>query len=234
MEVIAHRGCAGQYPENTVYAVQSCGDHVDRIEVDVRRCGSGDVVAFHADDLSRLTDESGAVHATAMERLRSTNVVGSDWTIPTLDSLIEVVPSGVDLQLDLKHPGLVSDIRDLADDIEGDTYVCSIHIEELNRVAASDWDVPCGYVAFPYFQTRPVSDEEIDHIDFEAAINAAVDHGCEFVEAPVKLCVQTEFVTTAHDAGLDVVVWTVDTSEVADRLSAAGVDGLIVDRHDIL
>ena len=42
------------------------------------------------------------------------------------------------------------------------------------------------------------------------------------------------FVQYAHDAGLGVQVWTVDTVEDARRLIGWGVDGLITDRPDVL
>jgi len=47
MQVIGHRGCADVYPENTVRAVTRAANFLDAVEVDVRRCGSGELVVFH-------------------------------------------------------------------------------------------------------------------------------------------------------------------------------------------
>jgi glycerophosphoryl diester phosphodiesterase len=46
--------------------------------------------------------------------------------------------------------------------------------------------------------------------------------------------VSARFVEYAHDAGLGVQVWTVDTTEAARRLMGWGVDALITDRPDLI
>ena len=45
--------------------------------------------------------------------------------------------------------------------------------------------------------------------------------------------VSPRFVEYAHDAGLGVQVWTVDTADDARRLIGWGVDALITDRPDV-
>ena len=46
--------------------------------------------------------------------------------------------------------------------------------------------------------------------------------------------VSPRFVEYAHDAGLGVQVWTVDTEDDARRLLGWGVDALITDRPDVI
>ena len=46
--------------------------------------------------------------------------------------------------------------------------------------------------------------------------------------------VSPRFVEYAHDAGLGVQVWTVDTAAAASRLLEWGVDALITDRPDVI
>ena len=46
--------------------------------------------------------------------------------------------------------------------------------------------------------------------------------------------VSPRFVEYAHDAGLGVQVWTVDTADDARRLLGWGVDALITDRPDVV
>lgn len=231
MEHIAHRGCARQFPENTRRAVRSCAPHVDRIELDVRRCGSGELVVHHRDDLAAKTDSEGSVHGTSLDVLQDVDVLGTGSGIPTLASLLDDVPSDVDLQLDLKHGGLATDVADVVADSEHDVYPCSADVDVLRRVRETD--LPFGYVSFTYFEARPVSDEEVARLDYADVLETAAALGCEFVEAPHELCVQTGFVADAHEAGLDVVAWPISTAETADAVREARVDGLMLDRYDV-
>ncbi|WP_336036510.1 glycerophosphodiester phosphodiesterase [Halobacterium yunchengense] len=232
MEHIAHRGCAGQYPENTRRAVRESAPHVDRVEVDVRRCGSGELVVHHADDLSVKTDGEGRVHASALSTLRDVDVLGSGEGVPRFDEVLADVPPSVDVQVDLKHEGLAADVADALAAAPNDAVLCSTDRSVLADAAAGS--LPFGLVSFAYFETRPVSDEEVARVEYESVVAAAADLGCAFVEAPAKLCRQTAFVSTAHDAGLDVVAWPVDSRDAAAALRDAGVDGLMLDRHDVL
>lgn len=232
MEHIAHRGCARQFPENTRHAVESCAPHVDRIELDVRRCGSGELVVHHRDDLGVKTDATGRVHESRLEDLQAVDVLGSGECIPTLDSLLDDVPPDVDLQLDLKHGGLVDDVTDIVSRRNHDVYACSTHADVLERVREAD--LAFGYVSFAYFESRPVSDDEVSRVDYEDVLTTAAELGCAFVEAPHELCVQTDFVDDAHESGLDVVAWPIATAETAAAVREAGVDGLMLDRYDVI
>lgn len=231
MEYIAHRGCARQFPENTRRAVRSCAAHVDRIELDVRRCGSGELVVHHRDDLSAKTDTCGRVHETSLDALQAVDVLGTGTGIPRLASLLDDVPPDVDLQLDLKHDGLAADVADVVAARDHDAYACSADADVLRRVRETD--LPFGYVSFTYFEARPVSDEEVQRLDYDDVVETAAALGCEFVEAPQELCVQTDVVEDAHDAGLDVVAWPIATTEAANAVRDTNVDGLMLDRYDV-
>jgi glycerophosphoryl diester phosphodiesterase len=43
-----------------------------------------------------------------------------------------------------------------------------------------------------------------------------------------------EFINMYHVQGIEVIVWTVDDSEIMIRLIEAGIDGIITDYPDIL
>ena len=54
--VVAHRGASAYEPENTLRAIAKAIDlRAPVVEVDVRRCGSGELVVFHDEDLSRCS-----------------------------------------------------------------------------------------------------------------------------------------------------------------------------------
>ena len=55
---------------------------MDAVEVDLRRCRSGEVVLFHDADLAPLTGHEGRLSETDWETLRTLTVLGSDERVP--------------------------------------------------------------------------------------------------------------------------------------------------------
>lgn len=79
IELVAHRGYAGRYPENTLAAVRAALELGARwIEIDVQVSRDGHVVLFHDRTLERVCGEPGAVHERSLEELRALTVDESD------------------------------------------------------------------------------------------------------------------------------------------------------------
>lgn len=111
VRVVAHRGFAGAYPENTLAAVRrACVEGADAVEVDVLPSGDGDVVVLHDSTPARVTDASGSaatrpVWETPLDDLRDLSVLGTGEPVPLLREVVDVVPPEVDLFVELKNPG---------------------------------------------------------------------------------------------------------------------------------
>jgi glycerophosphoryl diester phosphodiesterase len=120
--LIAHRGFAGLYPENTVGAVKAASvgfdswrapsRRADAIEIDVVPTGDGDVVVFHDDRLASrddgergLTDVEGVVWETDTDTVTGAEVLDSGETVPLLSTVLEAIPSWVGVNVELKNPG---------------------------------------------------------------------------------------------------------------------------------
>ena len=142
--LVAHRGFAGENPENTVAAFEaatapteppdavvspdSVRRRADWIEVDVVPTADGDVVAIHDVELSgsdrrdgtvSLTDATGVVWETPTARVTSATVLESGETVPLLADVLDAVPPDVGVNVELKNPGR----RDLrpGEKLEGET-----------------------------------------------------------------------------------------------------------------
>lgn len=120
--LIAHRGFAGLYPENTVGAVEAAArggqsSHApsrgaDMIEIDVVPTAEGDVVVFHDDRLAGrdggergLTNAEGVVWETDTATVTSAEVLASGDTVPRLREVLEAIPTSVGVNVELKNPG---------------------------------------------------------------------------------------------------------------------------------
>jgi len=75
MRLIAHRGFLSVNPENTVAAVEAAAAVADGIEIDVRRCGSGEPVVIHDETVDRVTDGRGAVDEHTVADLAALDVL---------------------------------------------------------------------------------------------------------------------------------------------------------------
>src|SRR5438046_3098621 len=71
VQVMAHRGAAGQAPENTRPALLRCiEDGLEWAEIDVRRSRDGQHVLWHDNDLDRLGSAGKKVSELTLEELR--------------------------------------------------------------------------------------------------------------------------------------------------------------------
>lgn len=219
MEIVGHRGCADQYPENTVRAVTSAARHLDAVEVDVRRCGSGELVVFHDETVDGLTAASGAVADLPWSDLRDLEVRDSGETIPRLPAVLDAVPDDVAVQVELKERGLAADVREIVAGRDRDVRLSSFLPAALEEIQALGWEVPTGYL----FGEAPREN-----------LRTALDLGCDAVHPHYDLCMGTSVVEDAHAEGLRVVAWkAAETAAEVDALRVAGVDGVTADRWDI-
>ena len=240
--VIAHRGCPARGPENTVAAFRRAAAHAPAVELDVRRCGSGELVVFHDERLDRLLGVEGRVGDTDLDTLQSHTVDGEtggsggtagDARVPTLSTALDAIPDDTLVNVELKETSVASEAADLIADTANDVLVSSFSPAALSAYAAAG-DEPLAFVT-----AEP---------DWDAAVAAAVELDCAALHPQYELPFAPEGadepagppsdwdldrarrrIETAHDRGLDVNVWTIRDPAPVAPLRAAGVDGLIVD-----
>lgn len=109
LQVIAHRGFSGLYPENTLIAIDAAIRlGVDMVEVDVRLSRDGVPVLLHDASLESTTNGRGKVYEQDVDALRKLDAGG--WKsphfrgegIPTLAEALRLARHRVALNLDLK------------------------------------------------------------------------------------------------------------------------------------
>ncbi|MFC4248505.1 glycerophosphodiester phosphodiesterase [Natribaculum luteum] len=261
--VIAHRGFAGVAPENTVGAAVAAADRpgTAMIEIDVQPAADGTPVVFHDDRLEGardgrpITDAEGLVRETPLEDVCAAEVLESGETVPTLAALLEVVPSTMGVNVELKNPGR-ADLR------FGEAL--SETAREKRREAwqpfvervVDDCDAFRGEVLFSSFcegalaAARDVAPEYAAAVlvwgSLSDGLEVARRYDCEAIHPPRNAIAGTAMATeqyagfsatepeidvleVAHDEGRTVNVWTVENWLQFAQLRAAGVDGIVVD-----
>jgi glycerophosphoryl diester phosphodiesterase len=240
--LVAHRGFAAENPENTVAAVEAATATTDRLELDVRRCGTGELVAFHDATLGRVTDATGRVSETPYERLAGLSVEGSGEPVPTLADALDAVPADAWVMLDLKERGVAADAVAAGADREFDLAVTADDPAVIEAVAAVDPSVPTVYGVRESVPARPLRPLipgarggpqlpawAYPPQDVAGMIETATELGCAAVSPRYELCLRTGLVPRARDAGLRVLPWTVASVRVYESVAAAGVDAVVSD-----
>ena len=216
MRLIAHRGFDGANPENTLTAVGEAATVADAVEVDVRRCATGELVVVHDETVDRVTDGEGPVADHSLAELRGLDVLGTGEGVPTLEAVLEAVPDGVGANVELKEPGTAADALSVTGDSKPWTVVSSFSTEILSACRDADPSAPRAFITE----------------DGEAAVGTARELDCDFLHPSTEACTG-RLVGDAHHAGMSVNAWTVRDRETAESLAGRGVDGLIADRPDV-
>ena len=261
--VIAHRGFAGVAPENTVDAAVAAAEHdgTAMLEIDIQPAACGTPVVIHDERLDGtrdgrpLTDSAGVVWETPLEELRTTRVLGTNGTIPTLAGFLEAIPETVGVNVELKNPGttelrfaesLAPDERDDRRElwepfVERVVEECRAFGGEILYSSFCEGALAAVREAGP---TYPAATLVWD--DLEAGLEIARRYDCEAIHPPRNAIAGTALATTpyyglpevepeidivaeAHAEGRTVNVWTVTNWQQFAQLAEAGVDGIIAD-----
>lgn len=235
MSAYAHRGGA-LHPdliglENTLTAFRhAVALGYARLETDVHVTRDGVLLAFHDDALDRVTDRTGAIADLTYDEVAQARIGGREH-VATLAELLDACPEAY-LNIDLKAAGAVDALADLVArrGLADRVLVGSFSRRRLRAfrrrtggsvaTSAHPWEVAAylllpGRLATWLTRGRPRA-LQVPH------------HRGPFVVAGRRL------VRRAHQAGLEVHVWTIDDPAEMNLLIDRGVDALMTDRTDIL
>ncbi|WP_435346868.1 glycerophosphodiester phosphodiesterase [Haloarchaeobius sp. HRN-SO-5] len=220
MRLIAHRGFAEEAPENTLAAVEhAAAVGADVVELDARRCRTGEVVVHHDETVDRVTDGTGAVAELGRDELAALDVLGSGEGVPTLEAVLDAVPPDLGLNVECKEVGVADEVASALAAHDGEAMVSSFEADALVRAREAAPSVPTAYLA-EGLRDRPVA--------------TARELDCDFVHPHYLLPFLSRLVPRAHDADIEVNVWTVRSPAIVRLLSLRGVDGVTSDRSDVL
>ena len=170
--VVAHRGASVQAPENTMEAFRLGFEAgADAIELDVHLSQDGQLAVIHDDTVDRTTDGVGAVMGFSMDALqrfdagaRFTNAAGETpfagkgLRIPTLPEVLDWLPDGVGLVVEIKAraavPAVIEALRGRPVRDEGRASVISFDEAAINEAHALDPELATGYLLVP---TQPLA-----------------------------------------------------------------------------
>jgi glycerophosphoryl diester phosphodiesterase len=236
----AHRGGAGDHPENTLPAFAAAVALGYRyLETDVHVTADGVVMAFHDDVLDRVTDRSGPISAHSAEFVEGADAGyaftpdggrtfphrGGGIHAPRLDALLDAWPD-VRVNIDPKSDDVVTPLVEVLRRHDAFDRVCvgSFSDARIAKVRALSGDRICTSMG-----PRAIA------AAWAACRSGRIPRlGADCVQIPVGVrgvrLVTPILLRAAHRSDLPVHVWTIDDESEMNRLLDLGLDGLMTDR----
>lgn len=217
MICIGHRGACGHEPENTLRSVRRGLElGAQGIEVDVYFV-DGELVVFHDAKLDRTTNGKGVLARKTFAFLRTLDA-GKGERIPTLREVFEEVGRRAFINVELKGARTAKPVSALIHEYVTrhhwryeDFMVSAFNRRELRAV--TDPQIPIALLL-----TKPT---RLYGLSARRVRASAVNPAARFVTK--------KFVENAHDRGLRVFPYTVNTPAEIARLRHIGVDGVFTD-----
>ena len=242
--VFAHRGGAGEAPENTLEAFEIAVNlGYSYLETDVHRTGDGVLVAFHDDRLDRVTDRIGRIAQLPFAAVRAADAGftfsrdggstfpfrGRGIRVTTLEEILECWPAAR-VNIDPKADMCVEPLVALLNRLGAWPRVCigSFSDRRLHRIRALARGQAC----------TSMGPQAVAFARLAAASGTMRRLGADCIQVPIHhgpvRIVTRRFVTAAHRAELPVHVWTINDPAAMNDLLDLGVDGIMSDRLELL
>lgn len=224
--VLGHRGASAEAPENTLAAFRLAMEQgADGFELDVWRCGTGEVVVAHDESTLRVSGVDFRVPGASLADLRSLDV--GAWKgdafrgerMPLLEEVLAALPGAV-VNVELKSRG--GDVR-----LAGAAARVVARAGAGGRVIVSsfDWSLLVAFrIAAPGVPVGLLFDG--DH-PWRLRLAGALQVMGPSAVHPERGLVTPSRMRAWNARGLAVNVWTVDDPADARTLAAMGAAGVI-------
>lgn len=232
MQVYAHRGFSGLYPENTMLAFEkavSCG--ADGIELDVHCSKDGKLVIIHDETLIRTTGKAGTVQDYRLDELIKINAGKTfsnsfgDTPLPSFSEYCAYirdkdVTTNVEIKTNLWYYNdieekILDTIKEF--DIEDKILFSSFNWLSCARIKQLAPHIPCGIL---------LEDKAVKNL-------APLMHkmGMDYFH-PDKMLLDEKTVQQCKEQHVGLNVWTVNDRDSLQQLIAWDVEGVITNHPD--
>lgn len=234
---MAHRGgslMADNFArENTLHAFANAVELGYRyVETDVHATSDGVLVAFHDDDLERVSGEAGRISDLSWADIRAILVGGAE-PIPMLDDVLDAFPD-LRVNIDIKAASAIEPLVAVIERHSAQTRVCvasfsARRLRRFRKLAGSSVATAASPVGVGLAALLPSS---ISHVRSSAPV-WQIPLSTTVLGAEIGLF-GPRLLNELHKLGKRVHIWTIDDAETMHQLIELGVDGIVTDRPDIL
>nr|WP_269205004.1 glycerophosphodiester phosphodiesterase family protein [Motilibacter aurantiacus] len=228
--VIAHRGDSYNAPENTLAAFESAiRNGADWVEIDVQTTRDGVPVVMHDNTVDRTTAGTGDI--STLTAAQVAQLEAGSWfsaaaypgqKVPTLTDVLDQMRGRASkLLLEVKGPETQAEVERVVAAIKSrgqtsEVLLQSFDVNVLRHARAADPDLRLGLL-------RSSLDADPVALSKELGLTAYNPSWDALKSRP-------GIVASLHEAGIAVMVWTVDDTTSWEQLRVLGVDGIITNK----
>lgn len=213
--------------ENTATAFQNAIDlGYTYLETDVHATSDGVLMAFHDTTLDRTTDRSGTIGDLPHREVARALVAGRE-PVPLMEDLLGSWPHAR-FNIDLKADAAVEPVVEALRRTGAWNRVClgsfdQARLERVRALVGPRVATSCG----------PLDVVRLRLGSLSGLLSPLTPRGPACAQIPMRHgsfpVLSRDLIRTAHRAGMQVHVWTVNDPGVMERLLDAGVDGIVTD-----
>ncbi|RMD67320.1 glycerophosphodiester phosphodiesterase [Candidatus Pacearchaeota archaeon] len=214
---IGHRGASGYEQGNTPSSFKkalSLG--VDMIELDIRKCKTGQIIVAHDDNLGRISNAKGKISEKTFSQLRKVRTKNKE-RILTLGEVLKLVNGRARLNIEMKENVSFELAKILEKHLSrgrwrnNDFIVSSFYSHDLRAFKK----------LMPKIKTALI----VARADYKS-LQLAKEIKASAIVAEHKH-LPRDFVAKAHALKLRVFAFTPNSKKQIDKLKSIGVDGII-------
>jgi glycerophosphoryl diester phosphodiesterase len=215
---IGHRGARAYEPENTLLSFQKALEMgVDAIELDVRKTKDNELVVIHDADVKRTTNGKGKVNQLTLKEIQAFSTE-KNQKIPTFNEALDFLDKKTKIIIELKEPDTEQQVLNAihTTNQQNNVIIVSFHEEALRNVREQDKTIQTGLI----------------YVKHKNPIKTAQDLQATYLLTLYRFT-HTANVQKAHQNGLKIIAWTINTKKEATEYQKKGVDGIATDKPDI-
>lgn len=241
--VIAHRGGANEYPENSIASFQAMRKAgFTHIETDAHATSDGVAVFAHDPELDRTTDATGEVSSYTWAELSKVRDASGN-ALMRVEDVLDQFPDIV-FNIDAKSDGVVEPLTAAVRRTRTEKSVClaSFNERRLSRIRSilPDATTSMGMAAIARVVTAGVLGRGRGGHGGPGGLASRLlkalpgpELGVDVAQVPFSFrsipVLTPRFLAAAHSRGIAVHAWTINDRAQVDRLLDWGIDGIITD-----
>ncbi len=204
INALAHRGYPVKYPENTILSYDAAYRlGFTHLELDVHLSKDGVPILMHDRTVNRTTNGKGLVKNFTLAELKELKV-GATETVPTLEEALLFAKNKMHVSVEMKQQGFLYDgleekVLSVIEETEmkEHVYVNSFDHYSIMKMRELDDDIALGI---------------IQHGATPAVLPLMKEINAKFLSLRIEY-LSDYYVNVCDEAGVQIVVWPVDTEE---------------------